>query len=214
MNTSCYNNDSLSHMESARRAMLINSLPGYKPAMLVGTSDKASIDNLAIVSSHFHLGSSPPLLGMILRPTSERSERHTLQNVLASECWTLNSFSIDQAAMAHQTSAPYPKTVSEFEACQFKPERKADFQAPFVADASLQIGCILCEHLPMNINGTHILIGEVVYLEFPCFAERVDGGIDLSKLNLVTISGLDTYATPPTGIRFAPAQLDLAPRNL
>ena len=68
MNTSCYNNDSLSQMESTRRAMLINSLPGYKPAMLVGTSDKASIDNLAIVSSHFHLGSSPALLGMILRP--------------------------------------------------------------------------------------------------------------------------------------------------
>ena len=130
--------------------MLINSLPGYKPAMLVGTSDEASIDNLAIVSSHFHLGSSPALLGMILRPSSERSERHTLQNVLASACWTLNSFSIDKAAMAHQTSAPYPKTVSEFEACHFKPERKADFQAPFVADASLQIGCVLREHLPMN----------------------------------------------------------------
>ena len=99
--------------------MLINSLPGYKPAMLVGTSDEASIDNLAIVSSHFHLGSSPALLGMILRPSSERSERHTLQNALASECWTLNSFSIDQAAMAHQTSAPYPKTASEFETCHF-----------------------------------------------------------------------------------------------
>ena len=97
-------------MAPEARALLINSLPGYKSAMLVGTCDAMGQTNLAIVSSHFHLGSNPPLLAMILRPSTGNSERHTLHNLLETQCWTLNGFSLDDAAQAHQTSAPYPKT--------------------------------------------------------------------------------------------------------
>ena len=61
-------------MAPQARALLINSLPGYKSAMLVGTCDAKGLTNLAIVSSHFHLGSSPPLLAMILRPSAGNSE--------------------------------------------------------------------------------------------------------------------------------------------
>ena len=74
------------------RALLINSLPGYKSAMLVATCDAMGHTNLAIVSSHFHLGSSPPLLAMILRPSTGESERHTLHNLLETRCWSLNGF--------------------------------------------------------------------------------------------------------------------------
>ena len=77
--------------------------------MLVGTCDEKGQTNLAIVSSHFHLGSNPPLLAMILRPSTGNSERHTLHNLLETQYWTLNGFSLDDAAQAHQTSAPYPK---------------------------------------------------------------------------------------------------------
>ena len=98
-------------MAPQQRALLINSLPGYKSAMLVGTCDATGQTNLAIVSSHFHLGSSPPLLAMILRPSTGNSERHTLRNLLETRCWTLNGFSLDDAAQAHQTSAPYPKAI-------------------------------------------------------------------------------------------------------
>ena len=96
----------LAEMDPEERARLINCLPGYKPGMLVGTCGADNQSNLAIISSHFHLGSRPPLLAMILRPDTGNSERHTLSNILDTQCWTLNAFTLEQSAQAHQTSAP------------------------------------------------------------------------------------------------------------
>ena len=201
-------------MASQPRALLINSLPGYKSAMLVGTSDTAGQTNLAIVSSHFHLGSSPPLLAMILRPSTGSSERHTLHNLLETRCWTLNGFSLDHAAQAHQTSAPYPKDQSEFDACGFEAEWLAEFNAPFIKGSPLQIGCLLREHHPLEINGTHMIIGEVQHLHYPEPAQRSDGGLSLDAMGLVAVAGLDTYTQPEDGVRFAAADTASSPRQL
>ena len=196
------------------RALLINSLPGYKSAMLVGTCDSAGQENLAMVSSHFHLGSSPPLLAMILRPSTGESERHTLHNLLETRCWSLNGFSLDHAAQAHQTSAPYPRDESEFDACDFEAEWLAEFGAPFIKGSPLQVGCRLREHHPLEINGTHMIIGEVQHLQYPVTAQRGDGGLSLSDMGLVAVAGLDTYTQPNAGVRFASANTTSPPRQL
>jgi len=201
-------------MASQARALLINSLPGYKSAMLVGTSDAEGQTNLAIVSSHFHLGSSPPLLAMILRPSTGNSERHTLHNLLETRCWTLNGFTLDHAAQAHQTSAPYSKDQSEFDACGFEAEWLAEFNAPFIKGSPLQVGCLLREHHPLEINGTHMIIGEVQHLHYPETAQRNDGGLSLSDMGLVAVAGLDSYTQPEAGVRFAAADRTSSPRQL
>ena len=201
-------------MVPQQRALLINSLPGYKSAMLVGTCDAKGQTNLTIVSSHFHLGSSPPLLAMILRPSTGSSERHTLYNLLETRCWTLNGFSLDHAAQAHQTSAPYPKDQSEFDACGFETEWLAEFNAPFIKGSPLQIGCLLREHHPLEINGTHMIIGEVQHLHYPETAQRSDGGLSLDAMGLVAVAGLDTYTQPEGGMRFAAADAASSPRQL
>ena len=201
-------------MAPQARALLINSLPGYKSAMLVGTCDEKGQTNLAIVSSHFHLGSNPPLLAMILRPSTGNSERHTLHNLLETQYWTLNGVSLDDAAQAHQTSAPYPKTQSEFDACDFMAEWLDEFGAPFVKGTPLQVGCLLREHHPLEINGTHMIIGEVQLLQYPETAQRSDGGLSLSDMGLVAVAGLDTYTQPDAGVRFAPADTTSPPRQL
>ena len=182
--------------------------------MLVGTCDTAGRENLAMVSSHFHLGSSPPLLAMILRPSTGESERHTLHNLLETRCWSLNGFSLDHAAQAHQTSAPYPKDQSEFDACGFDAEWLDEFGAPFITGSPLQIGCLLREHHPLAINGTHMIIGEVQHLQYPVTAQRGDGGLSLSDMGLVAVIGLDTYTQPHAGLRFAPADTNSPPQQL
>ena len=201
------NAETLSEMPRSQRARLINSLPGYKSGMLVGTYESGAA-NLAIVSSHFHLGSNPPLLGMILRPDTGKGERHTLHNMLKTECWTLNGFRLDSAARAHQTSAPYAKNVSEFSACGFEPEWRAGTDAPYVKASPLQVGCRLREHHELSLNGTHLLIGEVTALYCAAEAQRADGSLDLGKLALATVSGLDTYSAPGKARRFDLALVD------
>ncbi len=117
-------------LENHERVFFINSLSGFKSANLVGTASVEGHTNLAIVSSVVHLGANPPLLGMIMRPTS--AERGTLKNIIDTGVYTLNHVSADIYQQAHQTSARYPEDVSEFNQVGLSEQWEDEFIAPFV----------------------------------------------------------------------------------
>ncbi len=178
-------------MDQRERARLINSLSGFKSANLIGTCDKQGLENLAVVSSVVHLGSNPPLFGFIVRPAESR--RHTLENILETRHFTINSIGADFVQKAHQTSARYPKSASEFKAVGLTPYYDDMFPAPFVLESSLKIGLVLKEQISIESNQTQMLIGEVITIQAPKRAVTPDGSLDLEALDLVTISGLDSY---------------------
>ena len=204
----------LSELPSRYRASLINSLPGFKPAVLVGTRSHSEQDNLAIISSLFHVGASPPLLGMILRPAPEGTERHTLDNILETGVYTLNGVHRDFARQAHHTAARHTREQSEFAACGFSPLRLASWAAPFVKESPLRLGCQLRDHQLLTINQTHLLIGEVVHLMLPDDHVRNDGSCDLAAMDLLTVTGLDSYHPVEAGQRFAYPKPDHLPNPL
>ncbi|CAH6831957.1 Flavin oxidoreductase [Vibrio chagasii] len=181
----------LQAMEQRGRTRLVNSLSGFKSANLIGSCDSQGAANLAVISSVVHLGSHPPLFGFIVRPCKRR--RHTLDNILETKHFTINSIGADFFKKAHQTSARYPKEVSEFESVGLTPYYDDDFFAPFVLESALKIGLELKEHIQIESNHTQMLIGEVVTLHAPKNAFMPDGYLDLEALDTVTISGLDSY---------------------
>ncbi|MFA0035360.1 flavin reductase family protein [Vibrio sp. 10N.261.52.A1] len=181
----------LQAMEQRERTRLVNSLSGFKSANLIGSCDSQGAANLAVISSVVHLGSHPPLFGFIVRPCKRR--RHTLDNILETKQFTINSIGADFFKKAHQTSARYPKEVSEFESVGLTPYYDDDFSAPFVLESALKIGLELKEHIQIESNHTQMLIGEVVTLHAPKNAFMPDGYLDLEALDTVTISGLDSY---------------------
>ncbi|MGI9874433.1 flavin reductase family protein [Vibrio chagasii] len=181
----------LQAMEQRERTRLINSLSGFKSANLIGSCDSQGAANLAVISSVVHLGSHPPLFGFIVRPCKRR--RHTLDNILETKHFTINSIGADFFKKAHQTSARYPKEVSEFESVGLTPYYDDDFSAPFVLESALKIGLELKEHIQIESNHTQMLIGEVVTLHAPKNAFMPDGYLDVEALDTVTISGLDSY---------------------
>ena len=181
----------LQAMEQRERTRLVNSLSGFKSANLIGSCDSQGAANLAVISSVVHLGSHPPLFGFIVRPCKRR--RHTLDNILETKHFTINSIGADFFKKAHQTSARYPKEVSEFESVGLTPYYDDDFSAPFVLESALKIGLELKEHIQIESNHTQMLIGEVVTLHAPKNAFMPDGYLDLEALDTVTISGLDSY---------------------
>jgi len=178
-------------MERIPRLTLINSITGYKPANLIGTSSNTGIHNLAIFSSVLHLGSAPPLIGMVSRPTVV--ERDTYRNILEKRFYTINHVHHDQVAQAHQTSASYPSEVSEFEACGFTPWWSENFPVPFVAESPLKIGLSFQEEIPIKANGTILIIGQVEEVHLPQEAMDEAGNLDFSCLGTACITGLDTY---------------------
>jgi len=192
MNTTL-SNAQIMDMEQRKRAQLINSISGFRSVALIGTIDTQGQTNLAIFSSIVHLGSNPPLLGFIMRPDSV--ERHTLSNIMETGCYTINHINSSMYEKAHQTSARYPKNVSEFDAAQLTPQYKDDFMAPFVKESHIQIGMEFKERIDISINQTSMIIGEIKFVHYPANCLLEDGFIDIEKAGTITSAGLDSYHT-------------------
>ena len=190
----------LREMEQRYRANFINSLTGFKSVALVGTSDKNGRKNLAIFNSIVHLGAHPPLIGMVIRPDSV--DRHTLQNILETGYYTINHVQEEMMEKAHQTSARYPKTISEFDTVGLEDEVIHDFPAPFVKASTIKIGVQFKEKVPFTINGTIFVIGEIKQITLLKDVVQADGFVDLVKAGTITNSGLDSYHVVFDGKRF------------
>ena len=178
-------------MEKQFRTNFINSLSGFKSVNLVGTISKEGVTNLAIFSQVFHVGANPALMGILVRPDSVK--RDTLENIIATNFFTLNHISANFYKQAHQTSARY--TVSEFEACGLTPEFGQLHPAPYVKESHLKIGLQFAEKHDLSINGTILVIGKVIEVMVDKSYVGADGYIDIEKAGSVTCSALDAYHT-------------------
>jgi len=177
--------------EDRKRARFINSLSGFKSSNLIGSISKDGQTNLSIISSAFHLGANPALIGFIIRP--DVSPRHTLNNTRETGYCTLNHVSKSFVEKAHQTSARYPEDVSEFSACELGEEFLNDFKAPFVKESPIKLALKFVREIKIEENGTHMIISSIedVYLNDGLLME--DGFIDIEKAETITVSGLDSY---------------------
>jgi flavin reductase (DIM6/NTAB) family NADH-FMN oxidoreductase RutF len=96
---------------------------------------------------------------------------------------------------AHQTSARYPKTMSEFDATQLTPLFQEGFVAPFVKESHIQIGMEFKERIEISINQTSMVIGEIKWIHFPDHCLSEDGFLDIEKAGSITSTGQDSYHT-------------------
>ena len=204
--------DGLLALDRRHRAALINSVTGFKSANLIGTADERGHSNLAIMSSLVHIGSSPPLLALVLRPDSV--ERHSLDNIRRTGQYSVNHVHESMIQAAHQTAARYPRETSEFEATGLSERWIEGFAAPLVAEARVSLILGLREEQTLAINGTQLLIGEVLYLECPDEALREDGALRPERAGSVALSGLDSYHRADDPVRMAYAKPELPPREL
>lgn len=183
----------LMEMEQRKRAQLINSVSGFRSTALIGSIDVAGQTNVAIFSSIVHIGSSPPLLSFIMRPDSV--DRHTLTNIMDTGYYTINHIHKDIYEQAHQTSARYPKSVSEFDATKLTPAFKNEFVAPFVQESHIQIAMEFKERVSIHINQTSMIVGEIKAIYFPSDCLTADGFLNIEKAGSITTAGLDSYHT-------------------
>lgn len=184
--------EDIQNTERIKRLNIINSITGIKPANLIGTISNDGKTNLAIFSSVIHLGSNPALIGFILRPDREAGQ-HTFDNINENGSYTINHIHESFIEQAHYTSAKFGKEESEFEKCALTEEFIADHKAPFVKESTLKLGMKIVQTIPIELNGTVLIIGEVEHLIIPDAAMDDQGQIDLSQPDDVGISGLNTY---------------------
>ncbi len=196
-------------LEKRYRTTFINSLPGCKCLQLAGTVNNAGVTNLALFNSVFHVGANPPLLGMIVRP--QTPDHDTLKNIEATGQFTLNNVLPAWYRQAHQTSASYASGISEFAPCGFQEFYTEGFKAPFVQQATIKIGLEKRQVIPLEINGTTIIIGEIVQVMADDNVVAEDGYVDIVKAGSVTVAGLDSYLMPQLLGRLTYAKPDKQP---
>lgn len=181
----------LMSLEQRYRAAFVNSLTGFKSLALIGTTNKTLQTNLAIFNSLIHIGANPPYIGFISRPNSV--DRHTLSNIIDTGYYTINHVNETIYKQAHQTSARYPKDISEFKATGLTEEYKPNFIAPFVKESHIKLGVQYKEHVVISTNNTILVIGQINQVYFPNNCLCSDGFLDIEKAKTITCSGLDSY---------------------
>jgi flavin reductase (DIM6/NTAB) family NADH-FMN oxidoreductase RutF len=186
-----FKKDDIEQFEQRYRTAFVNSLAGFRQAVLIGTKSVDGDTNLAIFNSLIHLGANPALFGLINRPDSV--ERHTLQNIIDTKEYTLNYVGAVYYKKAHQTSARYAKVISEFDEVGFKEIYHPFCKAPFVEEAIVKIAMKLEDIIPIPLNGTVLIIGSIVQVEMDASMISPDGFVELSEAEILISQGLDAY---------------------
>ncbi len=189
-----YNRKDIDNLGKIFRINLINSCSGFKSANLLGSISKEGVTNVAVFSSVTHLGSNPPTLGFVLRPTTV--PRNTYKNFKETGYFTINHIHEAIIDDAHHTSAKYPEHISEFDATNLEEEYKGKQKAPFVKGAPVQIGMKFVEEVYVPSNDVMLIVAQIEELYVQDELLQDDGLINLSLGNVATINGLDSYAIP------------------
>ncbi len=195
-----YTRDQINDLEKIKKINLINSCSGYKSANLIGSISKEGITNVAVFSSVTHLGSNPPTLGFILRPTTV--PRDTYKNILESGVFTINHIFEDIIEDAHHTSAKYKEEISEFDITALEDEYHNNCIAPFVKGSPVQMEMKFIEEYHIKSNNVIHIIAEIKNLYVKDDILNQDGFLDLAKGKVAAINGLDAYAIANANTRF------------
>ena len=195
-----FNTDQINDLEKIKKINLINSCSGYKSANLIGSISKEGITNVAVFSSVTHLGSNPPTLGFIVRPTTV--PRDTYKNIMESGIFTINHVYEDILEDAHHTSAKYEEEISEFDITELEAEYHNDCIAPFVKGSPVQMEMRFVEQYHIKSNNVIHIIAEIKNLYVKDDILQEDGFLDLAKGKVAAINGLDAYAVAKKNTRF------------
>ncbi len=197
---------------SRYRANLINSCTGYKSCNILASKNKEGITNAAVFNSIIHIGSNPPMLGFILRPTTV--PRNTYANIKDTHFFTVNQVHKNIIADTHHTAAKYDATTSEFDKTNLKEEYLDGFAAPYVQGSAIQIGCSYVNEYHIEENDTLLIIGAIEQLYIQDHLIHEDGWVQLDKADTVATIGLDGYALPTLLDRFQYAKPDQATTSI
>ena len=198
--------EAIARMEKVPRLNLVNSCTGYKSTNLIATKSIDGQSNVAIFSSVTHLGSEPPLIGFIMRPTTV--PRDTYKNIKETGYFSVNHVTVDMIEDAHHTSANYDLGISEFDKTNLKEEYKTDIEIPFVKGSPVQLYCKYVNEYYIKENNTIHIVASIEQLFFDEQLQHEDGWLQIDKGNVIALNGLDGYSLPKLVDRFQYARKD------
>ena len=187
-------------MDKIYRRNLVNSSTGYKSANLVASISEEGRTDVAVFNSVFHLGSNPPMLGLVLRANTV--PKAVFRSIHQTGYFTVNHIQESMIEQAHKTAAQLEQDSSAFERSGLKAEFLDGFPAPYVLQSSIRLGCSFKNEYSIRENGSLIIVAAIEHIYFEPGIEMPDGWLRLEDAGSVVINGLDAYALPRLLDRF------------
>lgn len=185
------------------RQQLLISAVAPRPIALTGTQDREGRANLSPFSFFNVFGSNPACLAISPALSGRTGEpKHTLQNVLATEEFTVsivNHAMVEQASLA---SGAFARGVDEFVKAGFTKRPSRLIAPPGVAESPCILECRLLRHLELGGKPAsgNLLIGEVVQVHLRREILDGEGRIDPYRMDPVARLGADWYTRAREGL--------------
>lgn len=150
--------EDLQAMPKRQRTELVQGLSGIKSLFAIVTSNGDTL-NIAPFNSIIHISSNPARIGYISRP--DNNHRHTLQNILAHQSFSLNSVREKDLEDIVACSENLPSDQSEFEGKRIQPTSNDKKSIPALQGADVQIFCQYEEHISIPSSQGILVIGRI-----------------------------------------------------
>jgi flavin reductase (DIM6/NTAB) family NADH-FMN oxidoreductase RutF len=166
-----------------------------RPVAWVSTTDAAGNYNVAPYSFFTAVCSNPPTVLFCPVTPADRDMKDTLANIRETKEFVINVATEDNVTQLNQTSAPYPKGISEFERVGLTPLPGIKVKAPRVAESPIHLECKLTQIIDIGDGGLgsgRIVIGQIVYAHIDETAYGDAHHIDITKIKPVSrLAGTD-----------------------
>lgn len=170
-----------------------------RPIAFVTSITKEGVVNAAPFSFFNIVGTEPPLIGFSCGRKKGGVMKDTARNILSEKEFVVHIVSHHMTEMVNDTAIDFPPDQSEAEAMGFKLLPSYQVKVPRVAEAKVQMECVLYQHMELGIDAegnpsTDFIIGKIVQFHI---ADDIyeDGKIHLQKLNPVSRLAGNDYGT-------------------
>lgn len=194
--------DTFSHFDIANMSRgdsykLLASIILPRPIAWITSHDKQGVMNAAPFSFFNIVSSDPPLVAVSFSYASDRDQKDTLANILATGEFVVNMVPEELAEEMNLTAANAPQGVDEVAAAGLKIAPPAVVKVPRLEGSPASIECTLLQ--TMNFGGkSTLLLGHIVYAHVltEAFEDVERLYVDPAKLRLVgRMHGAGGYAT-------------------
>ncbi|MGI4750129.1 MAG: flavin reductase family protein [Janthinobacterium lividum] len=180
-----------------------------RPICFASTLSKNGEVNLSPFSFFNMVSSNPPVcVFSVARWGHDNTTKDTLNNVLEVPECVINVVNYDMVQQMSLASAPYDSGVNEFVKVGFTEQKSELVQPPRVAEAPVQIECLVQKVIPLGEEGGagNLIICEIKLVHILEKILDENDKIDQKKIDLVARLGGDWYC------RVTPESLFKVPR--
>jgi flavin reductase (DIM6/NTAB) family NADH-FMN oxidoreductase RutF len=167
-----------------------------RPICFATTIDQQGNVNLSPFSFFNMFSTNPPMcIFSPARRVRDNTTKHTLENVLEVKECVINIVNYPMVQQMSLASTEYAKGVNEFEKSGFTMLPSQLVKPPRVAEAPVQMECIITEviHMGENPGAGNLIMAEIKLIHIQEEILDADGKIDQAKIDLVARLGGDWY---------------------